>query len=488
MSRPHGRILVAATSPVDGLPRRQLRGLPVFAQSVAAIAPSGAAAVIPALVLSTAGGAGAIAAFICATLVIVLVSACLRPMARRMAAVGGLYSYTARGLGPGVAVPTGWSAILGYATVGMAGLIAVGTYLAHIAVALGISASSSIATISLIAVAAGLIAALIMIRGIRVSAMITLLTECVSIVIVVTILFVLLNRHSAGEPVASALTWNGNLQSWALGVIVAVSAFVGFESSTTLSREAQHPFISVPRALRWTPLAAAVIYLIAVPIQAIALADAGPAVRDSSTPIVQLLLSDGSTALAAILDVGIAASFFACTLASVNALVRVLFCMGREGVAPTQFGRTHHRFQTPAWAIATAMAAITAMPIAVLVAGATPEEGLRIFLTLSACGYLGSYLAACISAPILLRRIGESTPAVWVLAISTTVVLLSLAVNALLFAVRDGSALLAVYGAVVTASILFTLALKLFAPTRLAAVGIYDETQRTDLLNAAPFR
>ena len=120
MSRPHGRILVAATSPVDGLPRRQLRGLPVFAQSVAAIAPSGAAAVIPALVLSTAGGAGAIAAFICATLVIVLVSACLRPMARRMAAVGGLYSYTARGLGPGVAVPTGWSAILGYATVGMA--------------------------------------------------------------------------------------------------------------------------------------------------------------------------------------------------------------------------------------------------------------------------------------------------------------------------------------------------------------------------------
>ena len=87
-----------------------------------------------------------------------------------------------------------------------------------------------------------------------------------------------------------------------------------------------------------------------------------------------------------------------------------------------------------------------------------------------------------------MRRIGESTPAVWVLAISTTVVLLSLAVNALLFAVRDGSALLAVYGAVVTASILFTLALKLFAPTRLAAVGIYDETQRTDLLNAAPFR
>ncbi len=57
------------------------------------------------------------------------------------------------------------------------------------------------------------------------------------------------------------------------------------------------------------------------------------------------------------------------------------------------------------------MVAVTAVPITALLAGVSPDQGLRIFLTLSACGYIGSYLAGCLSAPpILLRRIGESTP------------------------------------------------------------------------------
>ena len=38
------------------------------------------------------------------------------------------------------------------------------------------------------------------------------------------------------------------------------------------------------------------------------------------------------------------------------------------------------------------------------------------------------------------------------------------------------------------AAILYTVGLKLLAPQRLVAVGIYDETQRTDLLSAVPFR
>jgi ABC-type uncharacterized transport system permease subunit len=87
-----------------------------------------------------------------------------------------------------------------------------------------------------------------------------------------------------------------------------------------------------------------------------------------------------------------------------------------------------------------------------------------------------------------LRRIGESSPAVWVLASTTTAVLLYLAANAVFFSVRAGNALIGIYGIVVVASIVYTLALKAFAPTRLRAVGIYDETQRADLLSAAPFR
>lgn len=483
------RALVAATTPVDGLPRRELPLIAVFTQSIAAVAPSGAAAVIPMLVLSTTGGAGAVAAFAAAAVVIVLVSACLRPMAQRMAAVGGLYTYTARGLGAGVALPTGWSALIGYGSVAMAGLVAVGTYLSNIVVAVGFIPESPIALIVGVAVAAGAAATIVMLRGIRVSALITLLVECVSLTLLgllLTILWVGIPHDEAS--VAEAMSWHASPQSMAIGIVVAVSAYVGFESSTTLGGEARQPFQSVPRTLRWTPILAAGVYLIAVPVQALALSGAPGTVRESSTPLVALLAAQDSHVLSAMLDFCIAASFFACTLASANALVRVLFSMGREGVVPSLLGRTHPRFKTPAPAITVAMAVVTTVPVVALLLGLSPDAGLRVFLTLSACGYLGTYLAGCIAMPALLRRIGELTPGVLILSALTTCLLVALTGAAFFVAIRERAPVLIVYLGLIAVAVVYTLALKRFAPQRFDSVGVYDETQRTDLMKTVPFR
>jgi amino acid transporter len=270
--------------------------------------------------------------------------------------------------------------------------------------------------------------------------------------------------------------------------VVAISAFVGFESSTTLGGEARNPFSTVPRTLRWTPVAAAAIYIVAVPVQAVALYGAPDSVRSSSTPLVEVLLADNSRVLAAVLDLGIAASFLACTLASTNALVRVLFCMGREGVAPSIFGRAHRRFQTPAHAIVIVVVVIASLPIVLTLGGTTPEEGLRIFLTLSACGYIGSYLAGCVSTPLLLRRIGESTPSVWILSAVTSTVLAFLASTAVVVSVGSGDWLIAIYGAVMVGGCVYAVVLRRWAPETLARVGIYDETQRSDVLRVVTFR
>ena len=139
-------------------------------------------------------------------------------------------------------------------------------------------------------------------------------------------------------------------------------------------------------------------------------------------------------------------------------------------------------------AIVAAMAIITVAPIAVLLAGTAPDSAMRIFLALGACGYLGSYLTGCIAAPVLLHRIGESTTAAVVLSVTTTVILSALFGNAIYFAVRDGAGLLGIYGALISIGLLYTIGLKIFAPQRVNAVGIYDETQRADLLNSVPFR
>lgn len=490
MSTPVGkRALVALTTPVVGLPRRALPLIAVFTQSIAAVAPSGAAAVIPMLVLSTTGGAGAVAAFAAAAVVVVLVSACLRPMAQRMAAVGGLYTYTARGLGAGVALPTGWSALIGYGAVSMAGLVAVGTYLSNIVVAVGLIPDSPTAMIVGLAVVAGAIATIVMLRGIRVSALITLLVECVSLTLLGLLLTILwLGVPHDASSVSAVMTWHASPRTMAIGIVVAISAYVGFESSTTLSGEARQPFQSVPRTLRWTPILAAGAYLIAVPVQALALADAPAAVRDSSTPLVALLAAQDSQGLAAMLDFCIAASFFACTLASANALVRVLFSMGREGVVPSLLGRTHPRFKTPAPAITAAMLVVTTVPVGALLLGLSPDEGLRAFLTLSACGYLGTYLAGCIATPALLRRIGELTPGILILSAFTTCLLVALTGAAFFVAIRERAPVLITYLGLIGIAVAYTLLLKRFAPQRLESVGVYDETQRADLLSAVPFR
>lgn len=487
-TEPPRAALLATQSPVEGLTRRQLSFIPVLAQSVAAVAPSGSAAVITALVISAAGGGGAIMAFACAAVVTLLVAACLRPMAQRMAAVGGIYTYTARALGPVAAIPVGWSAVVGYGAVGMAGLLAVGTYLTNILTAAGLTTGSPVAITVGVTALATLAAGLIMTRGIRYSAWVTLLVECASIVIVVGLLCFLLMSERSEAPLTEVLTWNGNFQTTAVAVVVAVSAFVGFESSTTLSGEADHPFKSIPRTLKWTPLATAGIYLIAVPVQAITLHNAPDSVRASSTPMVQLLVTDGSTALAALLDLGIAASFFACTLASINALVRVLFCMGREGVAPRMLGRAHPRFKTPAFAILAVMPVAGLAPIILLAVGGTSEQGLRIFLTLSAWGYLGTYLAAAVASPVLLLRIGESTRAVWIVGAVTTVLLVGLGGISVTSGTANGGVLVLIYSAVILLGVLYALALRRWAPHRLRAVGIYDETQTSDLLSSPPFR
>jgi hypothetical protein len=164
---------------------------------------------------------------------------------------------------------------------------------------------------------------------------------------------------------------------------VAVSAFVGFESPTTLGGEAHRPFVTVPRAITWTPILMGVLCLLAVTAQDAALKDAPLNIAASSTPLSDLF-SQSSPVSAAVLDLGIAASWFGCAIASVNALARIFFCMGREGVAPRIVGRTHPVFRTPSMAIMVIMPIVATVPMGVIISGASPERSLVNLFTLGA--------------------------------------------------------------------------------------------------------
>lgn len=479
--------LISDESPVRGLTRRQLPFIPVFAQSVAAIAPAGTSAVTPLFVIAVISGTGGVVAFLVAMVVIVAVAACIRPMAQRLAVVGGLYSYVAQGFGPRVALPTAWSAIIGYGSVSVAGLLAVGLYLNHIVVSIGASTTVSMVGMCLIVLAAAALMAALMVRGVKVSATAILAVEVVAVVIMVGLMIWLGVSHRDASW-SKVFTTDVDLGSMGLNVVVAVSAFVGFESATTLSAEARRPFRSVPRTVLWTPVAAGVIYLLAVTSQSVAMYGASAQVRDSTTPLSALFLADGTRAAAVILDFGIATSFFACALASVNALVRVLFTLGRERVAPRAFGRAHARFHTPVVATVCAMIVVTTAPLVFLWAGGDPQSGIRDFLTLSALGYIGSYLTACLAVPALLRRIGEPSRIMTALGVVTALILAALLITGVATDVENGRVLCVVYVGSMLAVIGLVWFVAARAPARVAGVGVFDATSRDDVLTLATLR
>src|SRR5690606_22953367 len=92
----------------------------------------------------------------------------------------------------------------------------------------------------------------------------------------------------------------------------------------------------------------------------------------SAAPIDELAGAFGLAPWAAAADVGIAASFLACAIASTTALTRVLFAMGRDGVGPQWLGRTHPRHRTPIGAVWPTVTAIAALPVVIVALGVRP--------------------------------------------------------------------------------------------------------------------
>ena len=209
---------LARVSPVAGLHRRRLTFAEVLAQAVSAVAPSAAMVTTPAVVLAGSGVA-TLPALAASTALVLLVGACVAVFARRLAAVGGVYTYTARGLGPVAAGVGGWSLAIGYAAVAMSALVGCALYLAVLLALPG----SAVAWLVLLV---GGLAGWCTVRGIQLSARLALALEVVSIAVVVGVLVVLLVRSSGPDGSAAAVVdrhpgWDGVALAVVLGVLVA---------------------------------------------------------------------------------------------------------------------------------------------------------------------------------------------------------------------------------------------------------------------------
>jgi amino acid transporter len=388
--------------------------LDVMAQSVAGIAPSAAMATTPALIALYAGQ-GAWLSYVAATVVVILVGLVATQFGRRFASSGSLYSYVARGLGPGGAFVAGWGLVIGYAFIAMIGVVGTGIYFGSFLTTLGLPIGGTLAVCVILAVAA-IGAAAFAIIGIKISTRVGLVLEIVSVAAILVVLIAVLVGSGARGVTApfdlSTLSFDGV----AFGIVLGVLGFVGFESAASLGAEARNPHRAIPRAVLGSAVLVGVLYVFAAYDMVRGFGDPA-ALSQSTAPISDLAAQYGLGGVSWIVDLGITASFFAVTIACINASSRILYTMAEEDILPSALGRAHPTHKTPHVAIGVIAPVVLVVPIILVATGMTPLSVFTYTGTIGTFGYMLAYVLMAVALPFFLRRRGESNVPSTVLAV-----------------------------------------------------------------------
>lgn len=390
------------------LARRVLPGVEVFAQSIATVSPSGVVAITPLIVALNAGN-GTWLAFAMAMLAILLIGYCVAQFSRRVASSGSLYTYAARGLGSIAGFATGWGLVIAYVTIAMISMVAAGVYFGAFLTEIGIAGDRLGVQIALYAIF-GTAAAAVALRGVRLSTRFALVMEIVAITAILTVLLIVF-FDTGLESGSSQFGLEGvSFDGLVLGVVFAILAFSGFESSASLGAEARDPYRSITRAILLTILGCGALYVFAGYTEVIAFVNHGQFIGDSFAPLNDVAAFAGAEWLKYPIDIGATASFFACVTASVNAASRILFTMGRESAVPGPFGRAHHDWQTPHVAILALTPLVLLLPIVLVAQGTAPIDAITHIGTTGAFGFMLAYALVSLSAIPFVRRLGSLKP------------------------------------------------------------------------------
>lgn len=405
MTRARAGVEAPAAHSDHGLAHGSMSQVEVMAQSVAGIAPSAVMATGPALVVLYAG-TGAWVSYLAAMVVVLLIGLCVAQFGRRLASSGSLYSYVARGLGPIGALAAGWGLVIGYVCIAMVGIAGTGIYLGSFLGTLGLGGTSLVAQLVIFAVATA-VAAAFAIVGIKISTRLGLVLEIISVAAVFLVLVVVVARNGFQT---SALSLDGvTFDGVTFGIVLAVLGFVGFESSASLGAEARNPHRSIPRAVLGSAALVGVLYIFSAYSSVLGFGGT-EALASSAAPMSDLADTNGLGSITWIIDLGVTASFFAVTIASINASARVLYTMGEEGALPAALGRAHRRHQTPHVAIWAVAPVIAVVPMIMIASGTTALNVYAYTGTIGTFGYMLAYLLMAVALPAFLHRRGEFNP------------------------------------------------------------------------------
>jgi amino acid transporter len=326
---------------------------------------------------------------------------------RRMASAGGVYTYSARGLGAGGGFIAGWLYAPAFAVGTSFVMVISGFFLnevldAHAGIHLG-SDGWLWCFLAMLAVLTALALA-----DVRISTRTQLVIGLASVAPILLLLVIILAK-GGDDGVTLVPVDPGRLpsgHSLFLAVVLAFTGFIGFEAAAALGEEAADPLRIIPRAILMAIAVGVVFYILLAWVMAVGFGvnhidkwASDPAALDT------LATRYAGTWLAVLVDLGVSVGALVAALAGVNLTSRTLFAMAREGGAPRPFASTNHRFGTP-WA---AIGAVLALTLALVIALAwlawdDPFKYFGFMATTATFAILGSYILIAVAGMIFFWR------------------------------------------------------------------------------------
>jgi amino acid transporter len=300
--------------------------------------------------------------FVIGTVAMVLVALAFMAFTRRVAHAGSAYAYISHTFGSRMGFVAGWSLLLTYLgfTTGLAGLVGTFTAAALKAVNIDIGAGWLV-----IATGSMVLAWWLGVRDMRLAGRLMLGLEGVAMSgIVVLCIIILAQVHPTHAMTLATFRPSADYNGWeglGFGMVFSILSFAGFEGAATLGEETHNPRRNIPIAMFVTVLGSGLFFTFVAYCEVVGFGFGGlKELGKSEAPLNDLALRFASPGMAIALDLAAATSCLASVIGSLAAAARVLFALGRGGLAPA-LGEVHAVHGTPAAAV-TVSALLVILP------------------------------------------------------------------------------------------------------------------------------
>lgn len=323
----------------------------IIAFGMGIVAPAGS--VVGGLVIVVSYGGFASPLVILITFVASLCCAnSVAEFARRVPSAGWAYTYNSRGLGRTAGFLTGWMMIFAYALFVPAGIALTSTYASLLLGDSGLHVIVAPWALFIVILAAVVLIAYLGIRASS-SADLVLVAGEVAVIaaLAITILVKIGPAHYSAAVFSPASSPHGQVTDITNGMIYAITAFAGFEAAAALGEEAQNTRRTVPAGIFGVVIVTGVFFLLVICAETFGVGRDGiSGLVQQASPLGYLTSRYWSPAVLWVIELVIVLTGLSFVIATVNAGIRVLFAMGREGALPRSLTRLSGR-HTPIVAI-----------------------------------------------------------------------------------------------------------------------------------------